>query len=251
MFWNAWKPNQQAIPTAATRPNRSPASRAIRSERHSSTANSATTTAAPTRPNSSPATVKTKSVCCSGTNPACVWVPSNNPWPVMPPLPIAMRACWVLYPAPRGSSDGSVKAANRSSWYDASRPDCTARTTTAAPPPASSSSQRFGAPDSPTTPKTVAVSTISVPRSGCARMSTAGTAAIASAGSTSTAFTPCRRCASERSASTKAIPRTTPNLASSAGCSESPPISSQDCDSLMVAPTPGTNTRTSPSTDAP
>ena len=96
MFWNAWKPNQQAIPAAATRPNTSSARRAISSARQSTSASSAITTPAPTRPSSSPATVNTKSVCCSGTNPDWVWEPSNSPWPKTPPLPIAIRACSTL-----------------------------------------------------------------------------------------------------------------------------------------------------------
>ena len=51
---------------------------------------------APTKPSSSPATVKTKSVCCSGTNWPVVCVPWNRPWPSSPPEPIAIRAWLVL-----------------------------------------------------------------------------------------------------------------------------------------------------------
>ena len=53
------------------------------------------TAAAPTSPSSSPATVKTKSVCCSGTNPDWVCEPWKRPCPNKPPLPIAIRA-WVV-----------------------------------------------------------------------------------------------------------------------------------------------------------
>ncbi len=52
--------------------------------------------AAPRKPSSSPATVKTKSVCCSGTNCPVVCVPWNRPLPVRPPEPIAILACAVL-----------------------------------------------------------------------------------------------------------------------------------------------------------
>ena len=95
MFWNAWKPNQQAIPAPARRPNMSSARAAMRIARQSSTKNSTISAAAPTSPSSSPATVKTKSVCCSGTKPDWVCEPWNSPWPNKPPLPIAIRA-WVV-----------------------------------------------------------------------------------------------------------------------------------------------------------
>ena len=96
MFWNAWKPNQQAMPAAASRPKTSSVRAAIASARQITTPSSAISTPAPTRPSSSPATVKTKSVCCSGTNPARVCEPSKSPWPNSPPLPTAIRACSTL-----------------------------------------------------------------------------------------------------------------------------------------------------------
>ena len=96
MFWNAWKPNQQAMPAAQTRPKTSSARRAMTRARQITTHSSAMSTPAPSSPSSSPATVKTKSVCCSGTNPARVWEPSKSPWPSRPPLPIAIRACSTL-----------------------------------------------------------------------------------------------------------------------------------------------------------
>ena len=96
MFWNAWKPNQQAIPAAATRPKTSVDRAEIASARQITTPSRAIRTPAPTRPSSSPATVKMKSVCCSGTKPARVCEPWNRPWPKSPPLPTAIRACSVL-----------------------------------------------------------------------------------------------------------------------------------------------------------
>ena len=41
MFWNAWKPNQQAIPAAATRPNTSSVAEAMASARQMTTPSSA------------------------------------------------------------------------------------------------------------------------------------------------------------------------------------------------------------------
>ena len=45
--------------------------------------------AEPTKPSSSPTAVKMKSVCCSGTNPSRVCVPSNRPLPFTLPDAIA------------------------------------------------------------------------------------------------------------------------------------------------------------------
>ena len=69
------------------------ASRAARNIRQTITANSPSTTAPPTNPSSSPTTVKMKSVCCSGTYAPFVCEPPNSPWPVSPPLPIAIWDC--------------------------------------------------------------------------------------------------------------------------------------------------------------
>ena len=96
MFWKAWKPSQQAMPAAPIRPKTSSAREAMTSARHTSTPSSRISSPEPTSPSSSPATVKTKSVCCSGTNPEWVWEPWKRPSPRRPPLPTAMRACSVL-----------------------------------------------------------------------------------------------------------------------------------------------------------
>ena len=95
-FWKAWKPNQQAMPAAATRPKTSSVRVAIARARQMTTPSSTTTSPAPSRPSSSPATVKTKSVCCSGTKPERVCEPLKRPWPKRPPLPTATRACSTL-----------------------------------------------------------------------------------------------------------------------------------------------------------
>ena len=87
-----------------------------------------------------------------------------------------------------------------------------------------------------------------MPRSGCIRISTVGTAATASISETSTAPTYGRRRPSERSARTSAMPTTTASLASSDGWIDRPPSRSHDCDPLMVEPI--VNTRTRPATEA-
>ncbi len=79
MFWKAWKPNQQAMPAAATRPKTSSAWRAMTRARQMTRDSSAISRPAPSSPSSSPATVKTKSVCCSGTKPERVCEPWNRP----------------------------------------------------------------------------------------------------------------------------------------------------------------------------
>ena len=96
MFSNDWKANQAMIPAATTVPYSSVVSRAIRQARHSTTPSSTMIRPAPRKPSSSPATVKTKSVCCSGTNWPVVWEPWKSPLPVSPPEPIAIRAWLVL-----------------------------------------------------------------------------------------------------------------------------------------------------------
>lgn len=96
MFSNAWKANQAMMPAATIVPYSSVVSRAIRQARHRTTPRRTRISPAPRKPSSSPATVKTKSVCCSGTNWPVVWVPWKRPVPVSPPEPMAMRAWLVL-----------------------------------------------------------------------------------------------------------------------------------------------------------
>ena len=71
-------------------PSRSLASCAVRQMRTHMSASRPSTVAEPTKPSSSPTAVKMKSVCCSGTNPRRVCVPSNRPLPLT--LPEAMAA---------------------------------------------------------------------------------------------------------------------------------------------------------------
>ena len=98
------------------------------------------------------------------------------------------------------------------------------------------------------TPKTVAVSTSMVPRSGCSRISTAGRPAIASMPTTSAVPTRRRQVPSARSATSRAIPITTASLANSDGWIDMPPSISHDRDPLIVEPI--TRTSPSPITDA-
>ncbi len=96
MFSKLWKANQATIPAATTVPYSSVVSRAMRQARHRRTPSRTMISPAPTKPSSSPATVKTKSVCCSGTNWPVVCEPWKRPAPVRPPEPMAMRAWLVL-----------------------------------------------------------------------------------------------------------------------------------------------------------
>ncbi len=87
-----------------------------------------------------------------------------------------------------------------------------------------------------------------VPRSGCTRMSTAGTAAIASMPTTSTDPIARRHLPSARSATNSAIPIATASLANSDGWIDSPPSCTHEREPLIVVP--ATSTNTSPPTEA-
>ncbi len=141
-----------------------------------------------------------------------------------------------------------MKARKRSTWYCLSTPPATATTAAVMPPPASRVSHRRRAPETASTPNTVAVRTSIVPRSGWARINVAGTAAMTSIPTTSTMPTRARHRPSARSATTSAIPITTASLANSEGWIDRPATISQDRDPLMVDPI--TSTSTSPSTEA-
>ena len=95
MFWKIWKPNQDATPTARSRPNGSSHRSATTSPRTTRKPSSRIRPPAPRRPSSSPATEKMKSVYWNGMNPPCVCGPSPSPVPDQPPDPIASRACRV------------------------------------------------------------------------------------------------------------------------------------------------------------
>ena len=129
-----------------------------------------------------------------------------------------------------------------------STPAATATTAAVTPPVPSRASQRRGAPETASTPTTVAVSTSIVPRSGWSRISTAGTAAISSISTTSTSPTWGRQRPAARCASTRLIPMMTASLANSAGCTDIPPTISHEREPLMVEPI--TSTSTSPTTEA-
>ena len=80
-----------------------------------------------------------------------------------------------------------------------------------------------------------------VPRSGCSRISDAGSPAITSIPSTSKDRTP-RLDQSARSAHSSAMPTTTVSLANSDGCTDIPPSISHDREPLMVEPMVSTST---------
>ena len=87
-----------------------------------------------------------------------------------------------------------------------------------------------------------------VPRSGCSRISAAGSAATASIANTSMKPTRPRQRPSLRSATTSAMPITMASFANSEGWMERPPSISHDREPLTVLPI--VSTRTSPATDA-
>jgi hypothetical protein len=103
-------------------------------------------------------------------------------------------------------------------------------------------------------PKTVALSTSIVPRSGCIRISAAGTAAIDSRMRTSRSRSDPEaidvRRPSAFSATTSAMLTMTASLANSAGCNDSPPRSIHDREPLISAPMPGVKTSASPAIEA-
>ena len=94
------------------------------------------------------------------------------------------------------------------------------------------------------TPKTVASSTSIVPRSGCSRISAAGSEATASMPRTSRWRTSrWRQEPSVRSATTSAMPMTTESLANSAGWIDMPAMTIHDREPLMVEPMTSTSSR--------
>ena len=94
------------------------------------------------------------------------------------------------------------------------------------------------------TPKTVASSTSTVPRSGWSRISAAGSEATASMPRTSRWRTSrWRQEPSVRSATTSAMPITTDSLANSAGWIDMPAITIHDREPLMVEPMASTSSR--------
>src|SRR4029453_7662663 len=107
-FWKTWKTSKDRTPPQMSVPSRSLAICAVRRIRTHISANRAKSVADPTKPSSSPSAVKMKSVCCSGTNPSRVCVPSNRPLPEVAPearAPFDWRR--VAEPAvPRGGAGG-------------------------------------------------------------------------------------------------------------------------------------------------
>jgi hypothetical protein len=132
---------------------------------------------------------------------------------------------------------------NRLTWYCLSTPAATTRAANAIPATSSPLIHRRGTPATASTPKTVAVSTSMVPRSGWSMISAAGIPAIPSINQTSTPLMPRPREFSVRSATSMADIVTTASLANSAGWIDMPPSISQEREPLMVEPITSTRSR--------
>ena len=199
MFWKAWKPNQQAMPAAAMRPNTSSVRAAIASARQSTMPSSAMIRPAPTRPSSSPATVKTKSVCCSGTKPDAGLRAVEE---ALAEEPAVADRDPRLLDVVAGAARVEVGVGEGEEPVDlVVLQEARRRPRRAAPPmPATArpTSHQREARTTASTPKTVAESTSIVPRSGWSMISAAGTPAMSSIASTSTV--PTRRASDPRSA---------------------------------------------------
>ena len=224
MFWKAWNPNQQAMPAAATRPKTSSARRAMASARQMHDHSRASARPAPSRPSSSPATVKTKSVCCSGTKPGAGLRAVEEALPEQPAvadrdpglLDVVAGAAGVEVGVDEGQEPVhlvGLRASRRRRRRGSGDPAADA----------AGASHRRGAPETARTPNTVAESTSIVPRSGWSRISTAGTPAISQHQQARRANRPRRRQRpSARSASTSAMPMTTASFANSDGWMDRP-----------------------------
>ena len=181
MFWKAWKPNQQAIPAAATRPKTSSTSPRSPAPARSRTPSSAISTPAPTRPSSSPATVKMKSVCCSGTKPDAGLRAVEEPLAEQSavadrdPCLLGVVAGSARVEVGVGEGQEAVDLVGLEQVSGEGRHRGGRRR----PRPAATS-QRRGAPATASTPKTVAESTSMVPRSGWSMISAAGMPAMTS-----------------------------------------------------------------------
>ena len=122
-------------------------------------------------------TVKTKSVCCSGTKSRFVCDPFRNPTPVSPPDPIAISACSRLWSASALTLVGSRNAWRRSIWYSRTRPTWKPATISTTAVSASTARYRARAPATTSIPTRIATKTIEDPRSGWRNTRNAGIAA--------------------------------------------------------------------------
>ena len=84
------------IPTTSSMPIRSPATRAVSSDRMMMNMYRPSAASTPRKPCSSANTEKMKSLCAAGRKLYWLCVPCRNPLPVTPPDPTVMRAwiCW-------------------------------------------------------------------------------------------------------------------------------------------------------------
>ena len=115
-------------------------------------------------------------------------------------------------------------------------------------PSSSPRTQRIEAPDTAITPRTSALMTSAVPRSGCSMTNASGTAEKASTSITSVLRG--TSSASRFSDSSIAMPTTSATLASSDGCSEKPAGNTiHECEPLMVTPS-GDSTATRPTIES-
>ncbi len=70
----------------------------------------------PRKPNSSAITENIKSVVLSGKKSNCPWLPLSQPFPNIPPDPMAIFDWIIWYPAPKGSFSGFKKVNTRFFW---------------------------------------------------------------------------------------------------------------------------------------
>ena len=236
MFWKAWKPSQQAMPAAAIRPKTSSAREAMTSARQITTASSAISRPAPTRPSSSPATVKTKSVCCSGTKPDRVCEPSNEPLAEQPAvadrdpglLGVVAGAARVEVGVGEGQEPVDLVVLRAAPAAHREHGGRDARRRRAAPASAAGRRRR------PARRRRSRRAPAWCRGRAAAGSAPPGRPAISSISVTSTQSTVRRRRPSARSATTSAMPMTTASLANSAGWMDMPPSWIHERDPLMV-----------------
>ena len=146
-----------------------------------------------------------KSVVRSGMNSRCVWVPCMKPLPQRPPEPMAIMPWMMWKPLPSGSLDGSSSVHTRWRWYSCSTCQstpgwhhCGSMMISVTMPTAASSTGGMISfqlrPAKKITARPEANTSRVVPRSGCLRISAAGTASSRPATTKSSGLsTPSRR----------------------------------------------------------
>ena len=223
MFWKAWKPNQQAMPAAATRPKTSSAWRAMTRARQMTRRQQRDQQAGAHEAELLPRHREDEVGLLLGHEagarlgaveqalPEQAAVADRDPGL----LDVVAGAAGVEVGVHEGEEAVDLVGLQHATG-EGERGDRAGRR--AARRPASAAER----PDTASTPNTVAESTSIVPRSGWSRIRTAGTPAITSISRTSTEPTRRRQRPSERSASTSAMPMTTASFANSDGWIERP-----------------------------